>query len=149
MVLYVISPNRNGPCTISPTLNKLSHKFLASQCYIERTPASVLKKKIDQPLLVWQSDKNPTIVYGISFLTGLLLACAPLPFKENQGFKLFVGFCMCAIVLFLPFSHLLISLLCIWAFQADRCLQHGCGHVQFLYKAIPFPLDSHSMCQIR
>lgn len=115
MVVYVISPNRNGLCTISPTVSKLSHKFLASQCYLERTPASILKKKINQPLLVRRSDKNPTTVYGVSFLTGLLLACAPLPFKENQGFELFVGFCMCAIVL-LPFSRLLVSFPCVWAF---------------------------------
>ena len=73
-------------------------------------------------------------------------ACSPLPFKENQGFELFVGFCMCAIVLFLLFPHLLVSLLYIWVFQADVYLQHECEGVQLWRKAIPFPLFTPIAC---
>lgn len=53
---------------------------------------------------------------------------------------------MCAIVLFLLFPHLLVSLLCIWAFQADIYLQRECECVQFWHKAIPFPLFTTIAC---
>lgn len=53
---------------------------------------------------------------------------------------------MCAIVLFLPFSHLLVYLISIWSFQANVYLWYECEGVQLWHKATPFPLFTSIAC---